>query len=337
MMAATLESPRWLFSKDRDICGTWVLKILRGEKYHITEEIAEMKAGMTYKHSLKEQLLAFKHRRVFHPFILLIGMMVFRHSSGINVVVYYASIIFSDAGYSNDRASLVSFGAVGCVQVLAALVSVVLVDFLGRRALLIISSVVLFISTSLLGLYFFILNDICHNDLESLKCPNGIEFLPIISMAMFVTGYSLGWGPIPLSSSELLPNQIRTLGGSLGLFTAGVTGTTVLFVFPSYLALVGPKFAWWTLSIIMAMSIVFVALFIPEAKGKSLEEIQEYFEMRKIIACNCCGAKCCWLKHERRVSDISIKHERKERKLSDISCYSTKHFERRASDFVVAI
>jgi MFS family permease len=296
MMVATVESPRWLFSKNKDDSGTQVLKILRGDKCPVAREVAEIRTGLQHKHSIKEQLCALRRQTVCHPFTLVVILMLFRHFSGINVAVYYASMIFSNAACSEEKVNLVSFGAVGCVQVLSSLVSVVLVDYLGRRVLLITSSVMMALSSLLIGAHFLIFNESC---LDSLDRPNGTEFLAIVSVAMFVTGYSLGWGPIPLSSSELLSNQIRTLGGSISLFVGGLVGTIVLLTFPSYLALVGAKFAWWTFSIVMGLSIVYVVLFLPEAKGKSLEEIQEIFGTRKIIMYSC-SRECSRCKHTRR-------------------------------------
>lgn len=147
MMVATLESPRWLFSKNRYDSGTQVLKILRGKNYQVAKEIDEIKTKLRSKYPIKEQLAAFKHRAAYHPFILVIFLFFFQEFSGIDAAVFYASQIFSDAGYNSHTVNLVSFGAVGCVLVLATLVSVVLVDCLGRRILLIISSVFMILSS----------------------------------------------------------------------------------------------------------------------------------------------------------------------------------------------
>lgn len=291
MMVATLESPRWLLSKSRYDSGTQMLGILRGKSYHIAKEIDEIKAKLRSKYPVKEQLTAFKHRPVYHPFILVIFLFFFQEFSGIDAAVFYSSQIFSDAGYSSHTVNLVSFGAVGCVLVLATLISVVLVDYLGRRILLLISSGFMVLSSFILGIYFLIFDSNWEGSLETPECPNGIEYLAIASVVVFIIGFSLGWGPVPFSAmSELLPAQARTLGGSMAAFTTQTFSTIIIFTFPSYVNLVTPKFAWWTFSVIMLASVVFVVLFLPEAKGKSLEEIQEYFESGRIIACSC----PCW-------------------------------------------
>lgn len=294
MMVATLESPRWLFSKKWDESGTRVLKTLRGPMFQVTKEIDDIRTMVKKKYSVKKQLHALKHRDAFRPFILVVILLSFRQFCGIDAVTFYTSEIFKTAGYDRNIINLVAFGAVGVSRVPAVFVSAALVDCLGRRALLITSSVLMALSYLFLGIYFLIFDVLCKDSLDSPRCPNGIEYLALVCIVMFIIGFSLGWGPLPLISiGELLPYKIRALGGSIASMGGGISALIITFSFPSYVALVSPKFAWWTFCIIQILSIVFVALFLPEAKGKSLEEIQEHFKNGSIIACKCsCGSKC---------------------------------------------
>lgn len=286
------ETPRWFFSKGRDYDGIRALKILRGSQFYITTEIEAIKAGLRRTYSAWEQLLEFRHRPVYHPFILIFFLMFFQQFSGINAAVFYASQIFSQAGYDRDAANLVTFGAVGCVQVVSTLVSVILVDYLGRRKLLVASSVGMVVSSFLLGVYFLVLKEQCQNQLNSTSCPHHIEIFAIICVVTFFVSFSLGWGPIPWSSmSELLPNQVRTLGGSISTFANWGFAVVVTVSFQSYTHAVSPTFTWWSFTLIMVLSIVFVVLFLPEAKNRSLEEIQEHFERGRVVVCSCGG--CC--------------------------------------------
>ena len=288
MIVATVESPRWLFSKKWEESGTRVLKTLRGPKFQVNKEIDDIKTAARQKGSFKKQLFALKHRAAFHPFVLVVFMLSLRQFFGINAITFYTSEIFKAAGYDRNVINLVAFGTVGLVRVPAVIVSAALVDCLGRRTLLIASSVLMTLGTFFLGIYFLILDVFCKDSLDSPKCPNGIEYLAIVCVVMFMIGFSLGWSPIPvLSIGELLPYQVRALGGSISSIGGGISAVIVTFSFPSYVALVTPKFAWWTFSIVLILSIVFVVLFFPEAKGKSLEEIQEHFKKGNIIASKC--------------------------------------------------
>ena len=286
LMLTTYETPRWLFSKDMDFTGIRVLRVLRGNQFHISREIDSIKARLRHTYSTRDQLMEFRKRPVLHPFVLVILMMVFQQFSGINAAIFYASQIFTDAGFSNNKANLVSFGAVGCVQVLSTFISVVLVDFLGRRILLIASSVGMITSSVLLGVYFWIFERTCSRDLGG-NCPDHIEYLAIVGIIIFISSFSFGWGPIPWSSmSELLPSRVRTLGGSIATLVNWASATIVLFVFPIFTSHVGGYVTWWCFSAIMVLSIVFVVFFVPEARGHSLmEEIQQHFESGSIILC----------------------------------------------------
>ena len=157
MIVATVESPRWLFSKKWEESGTKVLKTLRGPKFQVNKEIDDIKTVVKQKGSVKKQLLALKHRAAFHPFILVVILMSFRQFGGISAITVYTSEIFKAAGYDRNIINLVTFGTVGLVRVPAVIVSAAIVDFLGRRTLLITSGIVMTLGTFFLGIYFLIL------------------------------------------------------------------------------------------------------------------------------------------------------------------------------------
>lgn len=286
MMLMTYETPRWLFKKNMDYMGIRVLKILRGQQFHIMKEIDGIKTAIRHTYSAKEQLLEFRRRVVLHPFILVLFLMFFQQFSGINAAIFYASKIFTQVGYGVDSSNLIAFFAVGVVQVVATFISVLLINYFGRRKLLITSSIGMVASSFLLGIYFYIYSHTCHKVLSSTSCPHGIEYMAILSVVLFISSFSLGWGPIPWSSmSELLPNRVRTLGGSMATFVNWGFATIITLEFEPYSQFVSPEGTWWTFSLIMMCSILFVAFFLPETGGRTLEQIQKHFETGQIVVC----------------------------------------------------
>ena len=288
LMLFTYETPRWLFSKHKEFQGIRVLKILRGPDAHITKEINHIKSVIRHKHSVKEQLLDFRHRAVFIPFILVLMLMFFQQFSGINAVIFYASTIFNQAGIPN--VNLTSTWAIGIVQVLATLVSVVLVDHLGRKILLTISSIIMALSSFVLGLYFYIINGKCGGHIPSQHgspCDHTqFGFLAVVCVVFFIIGFSLAWGPIPWASmSELMPHRVRTLAGSIATFVNWAFAAIITSTFHYYAK--NTTAAFWVFAVIMVVAIVLVILFLPETKGHSLEEIQEHFEKGHIFAVSC--------------------------------------------------
>ena len=305
LMLFTSETPRWLLSKHMDKSAIHVLKILRGPNFYITKELEKIKASVRRTYSVIEQLMEFRHRSIIIPFLLVIMLMFFQQFSGINVAIFYASHVFLEAGLSQREVNLIVAIAIGVVQVFATLVSVVLVDCLGRKVLLTMSSIGMSLSSLVLGIYFYVYNNVCESCLVGAACNLTIVhdsvhqhfpcnttkfgYLAIVCIIIFIISFSLGWGPIPWTSmSELMPNRVRTLAGSIATFTNWSFATIITLCFKYYSRPpINNDGAWWTFSFIMFVAIFVVILFLPETKGHSLEEIQEHFEQGHIFAVSC--------------------------------------------------
>ena len=299
-MLFTYETPRWLFSKHKEFQAIRVLQILRGLNTQVTKEIKQIKVAIRRKYTILEQLKAFKNRAVFIPFILVLMLMFFQQFSGVNAVIFYASDIFKTAQISID-VNLVSAVAIGVVQVVATLLSVLLVDKLGRKVLLTVSSIGMGVSSFVLGIYYYVLVSHCKSCLG--KCHSEIDpsldskfpcdshqfgYLAIVCVVFFIISFSLAWGPIPWTMmSELMPTHVRTLAGSIATFVNWTFAAIITSFFHSYAKFATEAGAFWSFTVIMIFAVVLVIIFLPETKGHSLEEIQERFESGHIIAISC--------------------------------------------------
>ena len=310
LMLFTLETPRWLLSKDKDERAVRVLHILRGPYCDISGEMEKIKSALRQKYTVKEQLRdLFGHRAVLIPFILVLMLMFFQQFSGIVPAIFYAAPILQDAGITLD-VNLVSALSIGVVQVISGLISVFLIDFVGRRILLTISGIGIVTSDFILGVYFYIYIEKCGSCLgppvhcnltanisshillsshDALPC-NSTHFgmLAVASIILIVFMFSLGWGPIPWNAmSELMPNRVRTLAASIATSFYWTFCTVVSLCFHSYSDWVTPAGSWWTFTLILVLAVFVVIFFLPETKGHSLEEIQEHFERGHILAFSC--------------------------------------------------
>ncbi len=310
LMLFTYETPRWLFSKQKDFDAIRVLKILRGLNAKISKEINQIKAGIREKYTIKEQFKAFRHRAVFIPFILVLMLMFFQQFSGINAVIFYASDVFKKAGFM-DNVNLVSALSIGVVQVIATLLSVALVDKLGRKVLLTVSSIGMGLSSFVLAIYYYILvhhcegclgpQSVCHHSHPSLNVTSpcntsNFGYLAVVCVVFFIISFSLAWGPIPWTMmSELMPNRVRTLAASIATFVNWAFAAIITSSFHSIADKITGAGAFGIFAGIMAFAIVFVIIFLPETKGHTLEEIQENFEKGHVIAISC----TCWRKRPR--------------------------------------
>ena len=283
-----------------------MLKALRGPNFHIMKELEKIKAFIRRSYSVKKQLMEFQHCAIIRPFLLVIMLMLFQQFSGINVAIFYASHIFLEAGLGKREVNLIVAMAVGVVQIFATLVSVFLVDCLGRKVLLTTSSIGMFLSSLGLGIYFYFYNSVCENCLvgdpacnhtvimdsihQHFPCnTTKFSYLAVTCIIVFIISYSLGWGPIPWTSmSELMPYHVRTLAGSIASFTNWLFATIITMCFKYYSRPpINNDGAWWSFSIIMFVAIFAVILFLPETRGYSLEEIQERFRQGNIFAVSC--------------------------------------------------
>ena len=308
LMLFTYKSPRWLLSKHKDRKAIQVLAGLRGPDCLISKEVEQIKASLQWNYSVLDQLMEFHHRSVLLPFILVLVLMFFQQFSGINVAIFYASLIFQEAGLGARQIDLIVAIAIGVVQVFATLLSVVLVDCLGRKVLLTTSSILMALSSLVLGIYYYVYDNICDSCLvgelkpecnisiindtihEHFPCnTTNFGYLAVVCIVVFIIGFSLGWGPIPWTSmSELMPNRVRGIAGSIATFLNWTFATIITFCFKFYSRPpINNDGAWWTFSVVMFLAIVIVILFLPETKGHSLEEIQEHFEEGHIFAVSC--------------------------------------------------
>ena len=297
LLLFVVETPSWLYKKGRDLEGNRTLNFLRGPTANIQLEIRGIRSIVedTRDITVLDQLKAFKNRPVYLPFILVLCLMFFQQFGGINAAIFYSSQIFASAEVSNP--TLVTLLAVGLVQIFATFLSVVFVDLVGRKVLLTISASGMLVSSAGLGTYFLIFDHYCQSFLgeagsgsghahQSLGVCHTSSFggLAIACVVVFIVAFSLAWGAIPwLMMSELVPLRVRSLSGAVATFVNWTFAFVITIAFADYTSAVTPKFAWWTFSLVILLSIFFVLFLLPETKGKKLEEIEEHFKEGQIL------------------------------------------------------
>ena len=292
------ETPRWLLLRQKDEPRAMAaLRCLRGPKYtKLNQEIDDIKATIAKKSpgflKLLKELLT--ERSTLIPFLLILFLYIYQRT-GIDVVSAYAGPIFLEAGVPNPN--LTATFAVGGVKVLVTILTILLVEFAGRKILLAVSSAGMFLGAALLGVHFYITRPgLCANDTlptgffmeGEVSCNPHLFPLAIVGVVVFNLGFAIGIGPVPwVMLSEYLPSKVRGVAG--GIVVGANWATASLFVgsFLSYSEAFGPWTAWWTLAAINLMGFLVVVLFFVETKGKKLEEVQELFRTG-----HCCVPTC---------------------------------------------
>jgi MFS transporter, SP family, major inositol transporter len=261
------DSPRWYALKGRLDDARRVLELTRppeeaGPEYeqvveHARRDVAEDK-GRAWRDL---RAYAWMRRIVF----VGIGLAVVQQATGINTAIYYAPSILEDTGMGTS-ASLVATIAVGVISVTMTLVGIWLLGRMNRRPLLIIGFSGVAGSQALLALCF------------SLPESNLRSYLVLTFMVTFVGFVQcfIGIG-VWLLLSEIFPMAIRGFAIGIAVFVLWTVNGTISLVFPPLVEALGASATFGIFVLINIASIVFVAKFVPETRGRTLEELEDDF------------------------------------------------------------
>lgn len=203
--------------------------------------------------------------------VIVIGVLlsVFQQFVGINVVLYYAPEIFKTMGSGTDTALLQTI-IVGAVNLLFTVLAIMTVDKFGRKPLMIIGALGMAISMFALGTTFF---------MESV----GIGAL--VFMLIYVASFAMSWGPVCwVLLSEIFPNKIRGRALAVAVAAQWISNYLVSWTFPMMdkntylLEKFNHGFAYWIYGLMGVLAMWLVWRFVPETKGKTLEEMEKIWE-----------------------------------------------------------
>jgi sugar porter (SP) family MFS transporter len=248
------ESPRWLVLKNREAEAIPIFKKLGTENIDIA--ISEIRASLSEK---KENLFQSKY---FKPIFFAVVLAMFNQLSGINAILYYAPRIFSMAGFSEAEAFLQPI-YIGTANLIFTLLAMTLIDKFGRKKLLIIGSFGMILFLALTAQVF------------SQPEPNKMVVFYLVGFIGFF-GFSQG-AVIWVFISEIFPNAVRSQGGALGSFTHWIMAAIISWTFPIIVEgnSLGGYYSFLFYALMMLAHLIFVWKFLPETKGRTLEEIQK--------------------------------------------------------------
>ncbi len=248
------ETPRFLALKGRD-----------EKAYSILAHIN----GPDEARSILDQIKATVHEKREHIFaygiaVVVIGILLsfFQQAVGINVVLYYAPRIFENMGASGD-ASMMQTVVMGVVNIIFTVVAIFTVDRMGRKPLLIIGSVGMMIGMIALA---------------ALSFTDSIGMAALVFIIIYTASFMMSWGPICwVLIAEIFPNTIRSQAVAIAVAAQWISNFLVSATFPSLSAWsVGGTYCIYAL--MSLFSALFVWRWVPETKGKTLEEMSQLWK-----------------------------------------------------------
>ena len=265
------ESPRFLVVRKREAEAEAVLARLYGEASARTK-LREIGASLAQdRHRPRLSDLVDKTTNRVRPVVWVgIGLAVLQQLVGINVVFYYGAVLWQAVGFSESDALLINVLS-GALSIAACLVTVMLVDRIGRKPLLWIGSLGMAVALALVVWAF------AHAQVDAtgkLALPAPIGTLALVAANVYVAFFNMSWGPVMwVMLGEMFPNQIR--GSSLAVSGAAqwIANFAITISFPLLLVGIGLAPTYGIYAVAAALSTVFVLRYVKETRGKELEQM----------------------------------------------------------------
>ncbi|RWW83821.1 hypothetical protein BHE74_00007657 [Ensete ventricosum] len=261
------ETPTSLIEREQLMEGLAMLKKIRGID-NVNAEYEEILHACEMARQVKQPFRNLMKRSSRPQLVIAIAMQVFQQFTGINAIMFYAPVLFQTIGFKND-ASLLSAVITGIVNVLSTVVSVVLVDKLGRRFLLLEACGQMLITQVAIG-GVLLVNLKSTNELE-----HGVAVWVVVLVCLFVSSFAWSWGPLGwLIPSETFPLATRTAGYAFAVSSNMLFTFVIAQAFLSMMCHLRAGIFFFFAAWIVVMGL-FVIFLLPETKNVPIDEMSE--------------------------------------------------------------
>lgn len=258
------ESPRWLFRAGQKEKSFQILTKIGGKDLAEIEikEIAD---------SIKGDMKSVTIGQLFKPNsrkVILVGffLAVLVQISGINTIIDYGPKILMTAGIGIKNA-LLNTSFIGLINCLFTFIAILLIDKTGRRLLYLIGSMGMTLTLIMLACSFYFKLD---------------NMITLVCILLFCAFFASCIGPVFWTLvAEIYPNKIRGSAVAFTSFTQWIFNFLIVLFFPYFLASVGGAITFMFLALMSLIQWLFTYMYLPETKGKSLEEIEQLWNVKK--------------------------------------------------------
>ena len=256
-------SPRWLVNNGTmDKARSTLIEIRRTN--NINDELNEISTSLEKQKGGRKELFS----PLIKPALIVgISLAIFQQVTGINTVIYYAPTIFEFAGFQSAAAAIFATLLVGIVNVVFTLIAIFLLDRVGRRKLLLLGLTGMSGMLIMLGIVFFLPNLL-----------NQLGTLAAIGLIAYVAFFAIGLGPVFwLLISEIYPLKVRGLAMSVVTEANWGSNLIIALTFLTLIQFLGRSGTFWCYAIVGILALIFTYFYVPETKGRTLEQIEEHW------------------------------------------------------------
>jgi SP family arabinose:H+ symporter-like MFS transporter len=253
------ESPRWLIKNNQSERGFNILVRISGALV-AKAELTEIEKTVNHLKGKISELLKPGLRLAL---IVGVGLSVFGQFTGVNIIVYYGPSILENAGFKLEGALQFQV-AIGIINLIFTIIALWKIDSWGRRPLLIWGMTAVFISLIVISFQF------------TLGTASGIWIVIMMCIYMAALAISIN-AVIWVLTGEIFPNSIRGRAMSIATFANWSINFITALIFPWYVAKIGIGVGFFTFAGMCFIATIFFYKYVPETKGKSLEEIENHW------------------------------------------------------------
>jgi MFS transporter, SP family, galactose:H+ symporter len=276
------ETPRWLISKGHeDKCRQVLEKV---EEPELVESVIQnMKADleMDRKNKVSWKLIFSPWLKV--PLFIAIGIMFVQQFTGINTIIYYSPKIFLMSGFADAQAAVWASVSVGVVNVVFTILSLFMIDRLGRRKLYFIGLTGMIVALAALGILFA----------NQASLSDSLKWVTISLVWVYIAFFAISLGPLGwLIISEVFPLSVRGIGSSIGALSNWLFNAVVAFTFFKIVRIFtlpgtdivqngqnlgNPAGAFFLYALVGVAGLIWGYFYIPETKNVTLEKIEAHW------------------------------------------------------------
>ncbi len=263
------ESPRYLVAQGKVNAAKAVFSKISND--NADKQISDVKSSLHSDKKPSIRDLFIDGSKKVHPIVWVgVALSVFQQFVGINVVFYYGSELWQAAGFDESQSLFINVLA-GTTNIVSTFIAIALVDKVGRKPLLLVGSIGMFISLSALT---YIFGSAGLDEAGKLALSDNMGTFALIMANLFVVFFGLSWGPIVwVLLGEMFNNRIRGAALAVAASAQWIANFAITMTFPIMLANIGLAGAYGFYALSALVSIFFVVKYIKETRGKTLESM----------------------------------------------------------------